>query len=402
MGGIISPGAFFAGLLAGLLGLSWLGSVVESRHLAAQYVRAYQGLNPESGYHFTGRQVRTLTEAAAAKAEVVIVVGGTSVFAGAGHPTRELWSRGLQAELGPRYRVINLAQLAGNANDFGNIAAELLLLQNRPVIYLADGWAEHFTIPIPSSRYRDTLVDAWHRGLLLPWTPRDEVLQSALLSRALRPAALASMLDRYLHFKDLWNFVAYDHVNTILNPYTFFVGPVGGAWFRPRRLYSDVVATGPRQRPVRVAPAPATDPAAPEAPNAAPAANATPAPDPNAPPPALVAMIRERYDPDQASGLARTNQTIPPRLRAVTLAVINLLNPGFHPPGGRQGEMNFARSQIRGLEGMGFYKAVVVAEDFDEEDYIDRGHLRPSGGQKLVERLAPLVRAMATDLGYLR
>jgi hypothetical protein len=394
MGAIISPGAFFAGLLGGLLGLSWLGSAVQSPHFVAQYVHTHRGLHVESGFHFTGRQVRRLTEAAAAQAEVVIVIGGTSVFAGTGHESGELWSLGLQAALGPRYRVINFAQMAGNANDFGNIAAEVLLLQNRPVIYLADGWAGHFTIPIPSSRYRATLLDAWHRGLLLPWKPRDEVLQGALLSPELRTSALASMLDRYLNFKDLWNFVTYDHVNTILNPYTLFSGPVPSAWYLPRRLYANVAAPGSR----RVRPAPAPSPGAPEAD----AGTAGAAPHPNDPPPELVATIREKYDPDQASGLARTNQTIPPRLRAVTLAVINLMNPGFHRPGGRQGELNVANSHIRALEDMGFYKAVVVAEDFDEEDYIDRGHLMASGGRKLVERLAPLIRAMAADLGYLR
>jgi hypothetical protein len=58
------------------------------------------------------------------------------VLHGVGQHESLIWTKFLQRELGPAFRVINFAQRGGSSTDFGNIAAELLLRQSRPVIFV--------------------------------------------------------------------------------------------------------------------------------------------------------------------------------------------------------------------------------------------------------------------------
>jgi hypothetical protein len=48
------------------------------------------------------------------------------------------------------------------------------------------------------------------------------------------------------------------------------------------------------------------------------------------------------------------------------------------------------------------YAALDYGEKFTPEDYADRTHLAPAGGEKLADTVAPAVRALAEKLGYLR
>jgi hypothetical protein len=62
---------------------------------------------------------------------------------------------------------------------------------------------------------------------------------------------------------------------------------------------------------------------------------------------------------------------------------------------------DFAFSQgISCLQKAG-YRSVLIGPDLINEDVADRVHLAASGGQKMARDVAPEVRAMAVQLGYL-
>src|SRR5262245_46738126 len=132
------PLPFFLGFSSGLLALSLLGATVQSAHLAENFVRFHQLLSPETGYFPTAHQTRAIVEhRIQEKPKVQVVVGGTSVLNGAGQHLTLVWTRWLQEQLGSQFRVVNLAQRAGQMNDSGNIAAELLLRDGQPTIFVA-------------------------------------------------------------------------------------------------------------------------------------------------------------------------------------------------------------------------------------------------------------------------
>jgi hypothetical protein len=57
-------------------------------------------------------------------------------------------------------------------------------------------------------------------------------------------------------------------------------------------------------------------------------------------------------------------------------------------------------SYLPGIEGLGF-SVLDVSSGWTADDFIDRCHLNAQGGRRLAESVAPKVRRMAEELGYL-
>ena len=357
--------------------MSWLGSIVESTRLAENFVRFHQQINVEAGYFPTARQIRAVVEQRIEpETKVYVIIGGGSVEHGVGQHESLIWTRFLQEHLGPSFRVINLAQRAGSATDFGNIGAELLLREGRPVIYVGGAGITRFSIDIRGSFYRHAMFDAWHRGYLLPWPPRDQLLSEAAWRgpSVLRGPALGGLLNAYLNFNDLWNFIGYEYANSNWNPLLVTRS------FDPRASLAD-----PDYMPEQYA------------------------------------SLRYLHDMGHAMRIVRgqilsptdqrwqgtmvlNEQMTPPRLRAVTLAIIQLNSPYYLDrldPTDREAFVAQAYDHARRLREIGFHRAEVPGTDFTADDYIDRTHMSVSGGKKLAARIAPIIRTMATDLGYL-
>ena len=364
---------YFLGCGLGLLILSWFGAQVQSPRMAREFVRFHQSINVEADYFPTARQVRTIIESSREAApKVYVIVGGSSVLHGSGQPPDLVWTRFLQEELGPDYQVINFAQRSGSPADFGNIAAELLLLQSRPVIFVADADIVSYARPLQDSFYRHIIFDAWHRGYLLPWPPRDRLLSEVAWRgpKELREPALGSILDAALNFNDLWNFVGYEFANSNWNRF------LNSSSFKARSSFQEIGPTVEQ-----------------------------------------IASMRYSYDVDTALGQIRaqttwhwdrmsqvTEQMVPPALRAVTLATIDFASPYYLDrlaPTERNAFMARAYAQMQRLQKLGFNRVVMAAKDFTEDDYIDLVHLVVSGGQKLATILAPTIKQMATELKYL-
>ena len=372
------PLPFIAGLVLGLLALSWLGSVVESPRLAESFVRFHVFLSAEGGYFPTARQIRSIVEPRIGpEPKVHVIVGGSSVEHGAGQPEPLIWTRFLQEHLGSEFRVTNLALRAGSSTDFGNIGAELLLREGRPVIYVAGAGLIVFGTALQGSFHRHAMFDAWHRGYLLPWPPRDQLLADAAWRgpSELRGPALGALLNAYLNFNDLWNFVGYEYASSNWNRL------LAKRSFGSRASLAD---------PLNYMPEPYRD-------------------DMNYDMNFLMRIVKGQIlsptDPSWQGIMALTEQMTPPRLRAVTLAIVQLNSPYYLDrldPTDREAYVAEAYDHARRLREIGFRRAEVPGTDFTADDYVDRTHISVSGGQKLAVKLAPVIRTMATELGYLQ
>src|SRR5260370_26471100 len=143
---IMKPAPFFLGLFCGLICLSYLGSHVVSDEWARQFTRFQRSIHSESNYFPTIRQLTQILDAGDTS-KIAVVIRGTSVLHGTGQHDSLMWTRQLQQNLGPSFRVFNFAQRGARANDFGNIAAEILIERKAPGLYVADGMPLQFPLP---------------------------------------------------------------------------------------------------------------------------------------------------------------------------------------------------------------------------------------------------------------
>lgn len=369
---------FFSGLIWGLALLATLGATVRPQHLYDQFLRFHPFMSIESSFFPTAREIEQLVHAGDDQdRSVYVVVGGSSVLHGVGQAASLVWTRRLQEELGPKFRVINLAQRAGAPLEFGNVGAELLIKQGRPVIFVADGRSDTFGGYLEHGKYVRVLFEGWLRNDLLPWPARDRFLSSAFFSpiEAFRRDAWGAAFDRVLNYNDLWSWLTFEHVGTLWN--AFLVNES----FRARRLFHD-----PELSPDAI--------------------KASPRPDLHS---AVLKLFRHSLRPldssywDTVEHLLKT--TMPSQLRHVTLAVLDLNDPDSMRELTDE-ERRLYRAQVVGwgarLKQLGFHDVSTDMIGFEPEDFIDTVHMSVQGGEKLAVALAPKIKTMANELGYLR
>jgi hypothetical protein len=374
VGDPMKPIPFFAGLVLGLVLLAVVGSSIQNTQLATGFIRFHSNRNVETGFMPTAAELATIVDQQP-KPRAYVIIGGSSVLNGVGQSADFVWSRRLQDLLGKDFAVLNFANRAGGPIDFGSVAAEMLIRQHRPVIYVADANESLYANDPRTSFYKYMLFDGWHRSYLLPWPPRDRYLRWAPFDRSetVRNVALGEWLNSFLRFNELWNYVAFNIV--------------GLQWDKLKATWSFY---------------PARDLPDPE-----------PAPD-------LVRQRRYLENPDiplaitEATShrpIARmldyakvTEELVPPELRSLSLVVVQLQSPHYldMQPGNREALYARALEQQEHMKQMGFREVIIPQKDFTENDYADRIHLAVEGGDKLAAAVAPVVRKMATDLGYLK
>ncbi len=98
--------------------------------------------------------------------------------------------------------------------DGGAVVAEALRREFPRQIYVANQIPFQSGTPVGSDTYRFMLLDAYYKGLLLPWPPRDKILAEMVWARDYRDypvmeKALGAKLDGLLYFHDFWNWWSY-------------------------------------------------------------------------------------------------------------------------------------------------------------------------------------------------
>jgi hypothetical protein len=370
----MKPIPFFLGLVIGLFSLSIVGRSIQNTPLAQSFVRFHAHNNAEAGFLTTAAELATIIDQQP-PARAYIIVGGSSVLNGVGQSRDLVWTRRLQNLLGKEFVVLNFANRAGGPIDFGSVAAEMLLRQHRPVIYVADANETVYANNPRTSFYRHMLFDGWLRSYLLPWPPRDAYLRWAAFDgdEGVRNVALGEWLNSFLRFNELWNYITFNFVGLQWN------NMMTAKSFSPFRRRSDPGASPEVSRTTKYRGNNDADLA-------------------------IVAAQAGRPIERMIANASLTEQFVPLQLRSITLVVVDLLSPYYLDllPGSREALLARATEQQAAMQKMGFNKAMIPAKDFTADDYADRVHLSVDGGDKMAAALAPVVRQMASDLGYLR
>jgi hypothetical protein len=384
------PRAFLLGLAAGLLAGVLAGHWAARNHAHPAFVRFAPRISPEGNYYPTLDEMRAVVRARVAAGQVPVIVGGNSVFQGVGQPADRIWTLELQRLLGPRFVVVNLALRGSSIVDGGAVVAESLQGEFPGLVYVAN--TAPWTNPHPAGLEPYTYLadEARARGLLEAMPARDALVaglrrSSLPLAARLERVAVAHA-DRWLRFRDLWNWVGFNLFFTIPSPLT----PSGP------------VATAARGRLPDEEPDFETMPAEVRMPPFADAQEMA----------ITRAFSQSAVEPDGAGGWrlrpgvaeqfrAIAGAALPPSMRRRTLVVLSRNSPVFRNrlTAEEQTRDDFAFASSLAAWREAGYHAAEYGRDFAPADYGDRTHLSARGGRRLAAALAPEVRAVADALG---
>lgn len=387
------PRSFLCGLGAGLAALSALGWRVSHLDYHPHFLRFCPEISPEGSYYPTVAEMGAIVRSKSRPDQVLVVVGGNSIFQGVGQPVAELWTRRLQELLGARYCVVNLAFRGAYASDGGAVVAEVLHRGFPRQIYVANAGSMTCMDPTGSDPYRFIFWEAYFKGLLLPFAPRTDYVHR----RFYRPwTGLAPMvdvagkawLDRLLHFDDFWNYVTVDWFNTV--PSIFH--PDLPAVFAPRGRYADDepdargIPFEKRYQPAEFAlemqiVRGGTEPYYQRGPDGQ--------------------WVLDTRTQDYFDYMDRA--AMPEQLRERTLIVVSQNSPYYLDrldAAERTREQAGYRDSVTSWRDAG-YQAITYPAGLSVDDYADRTHLTATGGRKLAASVAAEVRQMAGQLGYL-
>lgn len=387
------PGWFFAGLLAGMLFLAWAGHATAGRSHFRDYKRLHPAISPEGSYYPTVDELCALVRSRCRPDQVLVIVGGNSVFNGVGQPVQKLWTEELQRQLGDGFAVVNLAMRGASTTDGAAVVAEALRTEYPRQIYVAN--TSPFIEPgaLGSETYRYLFWEAWYRGLL----ERTPARQAAVARHwgevsgwaAWFETAGMAQVDRISAHRNLWNRVGMERIFTVPSFYTprlpGLIAPRDRlqdtepdfeqmAFDSPHRFSPDKLA-----REMEIVRAFSAQPCETD----------------------VTGAWRVRVD---AENILRrgADEARPDSLKSRTLIVLSRNSPHYLQrlsAAERERDNLVYRSSIRIWQEAG-YAATEYGADFSPEDYGDRTHLTASGGRRLALSLAPEIKALAGKLGY--
>lgn len=388
---LFRPRGFLVGLAIGLLGCALLARWVSSRNYHETFTRFHVRLSPEAHYYPTIDEMRSIVRARCRPDQILVIVGGNSIFHGVGQPVGKMWTEELQRLLGPNYAVINFAQRGALCTDGGALVAEALRHEYPRQIYVAN--TSPFTPPAPYGvePYRYLFWQTRARGLLEDFAPREQEL-AALFERDFtwgeRFELFGSQwLDRALRFRDLWNWVGYHYLFTIQNPHT----PTGPQATWPRKNLKDQegdfelvpmherFSAAAREAEMTIVRGFSETHAV-----------ATPAGW------AIRPESRQKF-------LSAAKGAFPDDLKARTLIMLSRNSPVYLnqlTPAEREREEFVYREAVMGWRSLG-YHALDYGANYQPADFGDRTHLTATGGRKLAHTVAAEVQSMVAALGYM-
>jgi hypothetical protein len=384
--GALAPRVLLVGCALSFLTCCALGRAVSRQCPYKNFERFHTFINYLSLYYPTASQTRAIARSALAPDQIAVVVGGSSVMHGSFQGDRLLWTKQLQALLGPRYRVLNFALPGAAPADVGPVAAEVIQRDHAQVIFVTNNFAGTGVDvgDLDGRRLRSFFWGAYYKGLLARSPERDARLAELRREKAegsdLPELRRGAWLDGRLYQQDLWTTFSYRCASSVWCPF------VAESFTRPRRRY----ASGDPQLP----------------------------PDGAAPPdPAVLAnwaaLLPGYRWPAVPLGVANPDYSstplvksfrlcVPAPFRRRTLVVVNHLSPryiGCLPPAVRARHAADYGESVRALEQAGF-AALELGRDYTHRDFTDGTHYSAEGAGKMAADVAPKVRQMARDLGY--
>lgn len=361
--------AFLIGLAVSFAGLSAAGWLVSSRNMFIDYQRSHQFISVESQFMPSARHLRALVEDTMSPDKIAVIIGGSSVFRGAGQSADGLWSRELQGALGDRYQVFNMALNGGSPGGQALYFSEVLKRQGYKVIFLAD-LSLSATIYPDNGVYRGLYFDAYYRGYL-DFPSRMKFIEGDLFGvdpQALTELQIGSATNAYLNFNDLWTYFGYNAGFTIWTP-LLREDP-----FIARSNFKDNEANCTLGAGYEI----------------------------NFHEEMKIVQDYAQFEVDQADLKLVTESTFAEEFEQNVALVLPPFSPFYVDKLSSEVREQYSSSFVRlrsQLDSVGI-QAFVVPQIFGEEDFCDRVHFAPSGGAKMAIYLAPLIVAKARELGY--
>lgn len=360
------PSVFFCGVLAGFLACAFAGRAISQRPVLGDLPRLHDYLGPITAFYPTASEVIAMAAARTSPQRVTVIVGGNSVFHGAGQSVGQLWTRRLQELLGPGYQVSNLALKGGGPlGGAGSMAAEALTKRGHRVLFVTNTFPGDPVAPFGRPPFDYISWEAIEKGLLMHFPERAKFLRQRARTHpdeAADEMRLRMRLDRFCHFNDLWTAVSYRVGNTVWERNT------NQRFFLPRTKFPD------DERALR-----GGQPLAPEHANDA-----------------VKTLRRIAAEPD--FGIADARLALPDVLRKRSLVVLSARTPvlleKLDPPE-REAYARAYENARREWERAGYRSFDSSADLLVADDFWDAVHLTPSGGEKIAHAIAPLIREIA-------
>lgn len=232
------PKVFLASALIGFLGCSALGYASTQVNWFKKFQRFYTGISPSSNFYPTISEMKAIVHSRLKKNQVLVIVGGNSIFNGVGQPREKIWTDRLQKILGNDYCVINFALRGAYPFEGGYFAAESICREHPRTIYLTNAAPTCVGTPTGGDTYGYLYWQSLYRGEQLKDGER-ELTVSEYTAKLKDSEAdktielkLRNQLDSLFYFSDLWNTVALKGFSTLWQ--------AGPDTFGPRRRTQDV------------------------------------------------------------------------------------------------------------------------------------------------------------------
>jgi len=393
---VVAPWPLLVGAAMSFMTCCAAGHALRDVNCYGDLQRFHCQINYLSLHYPTVAHIRALARSRFDPNKTLVVVGGNSVLYGSGVSIVDLWTTRLQAILGQDYQVLNLAMCGAQSAEFGETAAEVLSRDFPKIVFVSNIWADP-TCPLgdPDGRpyIRYFFWEAHQYQWLLHDPIREERIERLLNERStdasFRELRLQVATEDGLYFRDLWTSLECTHISTIWSP------PVAAMWWMPRRARPD------------------------------PDVASAPVPDTAAWSPGLDAELRRlrgliehnrnllnfisevrgpracgvATDIEQPASLA---DCFPEKLRKSTVMLVCDPNPYFVNqlnPEERADYYCLAAQTVEVLQQSGM-TALEIGKNYPVECFYDHVHLSVEGHRRLANEVAPQVRRLARQLGY--
>jgi hypothetical protein len=380
----LNPVLVFIGIFAGFGLMVLAGRWAGKQNLLVGYERSYPLISPEGYFYPSLENLTELVSHAASKRKILVLVGGDSVLLGVGQKKDQLWTKELQRALGPEFAVVNLAFRGARQTEMGAVVAEALSKKYTRLIYVADAAPLSMLLPLAGGPYEYLNWEARASGELPKSTPNSDVKEFAASGELFTEGPLRGYFDHWSHASDLWNYIGYKYLFTVFNslkvpPERFFearsnsqdqegdVLPIPqrftlpGESMRILRTYIGMWVEKDAEGDFRINPG-----------------------------------VSAQFN--RLAGVAFSDSFKPK-----TLILLVYSAPYFADQlsNDEHAAYEFAFSQGKSSLQMAGYHSALIGRNWTDDDYADRAHLTASGGRKMASVVAPEIRSMAVQLGYL-
>jgi hypothetical protein len=390
----VTPVAFLAGVVIAFLGCCLVGHLLSQRNPYKWFTRFHAYIHPTTNVYPTASQVRALARERLDPNKIAVIVGGNSILHGMGQRGDHVWTRRLQKLLGDDYCVLNLAVFCAEPGEFGAVIAEALAAEY-PRLILITSFTSGIAPNAPDGlTYRYFYYDALYKGMIPADAERDARLAEWNEQRAEREGdkiidlCRGRRLDSLLYYQDLWTTCTLKWFNTT------WCHLLTERVTAPHLVYGDVEGQVRFERPAKSAENLRIIRGLPKW---------------------LGELVfgkralpplgqRQKLRPNPASSplVRRFERCFPAATRQRTLILATGESPEYIDelePAVKAEYFSVRGKAVEVLEAAGF-GALDVGLGCFLQDYVDFFHLSEQGGDKLADRVAPKVRAMARQLGY--